>query len=682
MLFKLSLRNIRKSFKDYAIYFFTLILGVAIFYVFNAIESQSVLLNVKSSTYEIIQLMVSMLSGVSVFVAFVLGFLIIYASRFLMRRRHKEFGIYLTLGMSKRKISMILFIETIVVGIISLIVGLFLGSILSQLMSILVASMFEADMTKFEFVFSTSAFKKTLLYFGIMYLIVMLFNTFSVSKCKLIDLLSSSKKSEKIKLKNPILCTIIFIISAIFLSYAYYLVTGSVSEMTANKIYIPIVIGCISTFFIFWSLSGLLLKIFVSMKNVYYKGLNSFVLRQVSNKINTTVFSVSIICIMLFITICVLSTALTLKNSMTENLETLSPVDIELTKNMNMRSEYLSSEWGFNERQLEDSKISIRETLENNNFNIDKNYKNVIEFYTYILDIRVKDTLGKAYNDIRKEFNYLAYDKNEEFIRVSDYNKVARLYGLDTFTLNDNEYIVIADFEQWIDIRDKALKLNTPITLLNKTYYPKYDECKNGFVHISSNHINAGMFIVPDDAVDESMLGQNVLIANYKAKDEKGKERIEEKLINSVDEESTVINASTKISIYEASVGLGALVTFIGLYLGIIFLISSAAILALKELTESTDNIERYNVLRALGADEKLINKALFRQIFIFFIFPLALAIIHSIFGIMFSNYLLSTLGNDELLSSIIMTAIFIVFIYGGYFIITYICSKNIIKGK
>ena len=515
-----------------------------------------------------------------------------------------------------------------------------------------------------------------------MYLIVMLFNTFSVSKCKLIDLLSSSKKSEKIKLKNPILCTIIFIISAIFLSYAYYLVTGSVSEMTANKIYIPIVIGCISTFFIFWSLSGLLLKIFVSMKNVYYKGLNSFVLRQVSNKINTTVFSVSIICIMLFITICVLSTALTLKNSMTENLETLSPVDIELTKNMNMGSEYLSPEWGFNERQLEDSKISIRETLENNNFNIDKNYKNVIEFYTYIPDIRIKDTLGKAYNDIRKEFNYLAYDKNEEFIRVSDYNKVAKLYGLETFTLDNNEYIVIADFEQWIDIRDKALKLNTPITLLNKTYYPKYDECKNGFVHISSNHINAGMFIVPDDAVDESMLGQNVLIANYKAKDEKGKERIEEKLTNSVEEESTVINASTKISIYEASVGLGALVTFIGLYLGIIFLISSAAILALKELTESTDNIERYNVLRALGADEKLINKALFRQIFIFFIFPLALAIIHSIFGIMFSNYLLSTLGNDELLSSIIMTAIFIVFIYGGYFIITYICSKNIIKGK
>lgn len=684
MLFKLSLRNIRKSFKDYAIYFFTLILGVAIFYVFNAIESQTVLLNVKSSTYEVIKLMINMLSGVSVFVAFVLGFLIIYASRFLMRRRHKEFGIYLTLGMSKRKISSILFIETIVIGIISLIVGLLLGSVLSQLMSILVANMFEADMTKFEFVFSASAFKKTLIYFGVMYLIVMLFNTISVSKCKLIDLLKSSKKSEKIKLKNPILCVIIFIISACLLSYAYYLVTGGVDKLNdVNMIFVPIAIGCVSTFFIFWSLSGLLLKIVMSMKNIYYKGLNSFTLRQVSNKINTTVFSISIICIMLFITICIFSTALTLKNSMTNNLKTLAPVDIELTKNLDMGSEYLSPEWGFNERQLEDSKISIRETLEKNNFNVDENYKDVIEFNTYITtDITVKDTLGNEYAPIKKEMPYLDFDAEEEFIKISDYNKVAKLYGLETFTLKDNEYIVVADFDQWIELRDMALLDNTPINLLGKTYYPKYKETKNGFIHISSNHINPGLFIVPDDAVDESIRGANVLIANYKADTEEGKEQIEDKLVNTIDEDSVVINASTKISIYDASIGLGALVTFIGLYLGIIFLISSAAILALKELTESTDNIERYRVLRKLGADEKLINKALFRQIFIFFIFPLIFAIIHSIFGIMFSNYILSTLGNEKLLSSIIMTAIFIVFIYGGYFVITYICSKNIIKEK
>ena len=75
-----------------------------------------------------------------------------------------------------------------------------------------------------------------------------------------------------------------------------------------------------------------------------------------------------------------------------------------------------------------------------------------------------------------------------------------------------------------------------------------------------------------------------------------------------------------------------------------------------------------------------MIKRALFRQIAIFFLFPLVLAIIHSIFGIMFCNFILETFGNEQLLYSIIMTAIFIVVIYGGYFLVTYFCSKNIIR--
>ena len=265
MLFKLSLKNIQKSVKDYAIYFFTLVLGVAIFYVFNAIDDQTVMLNVSASTYEIIKLMTYILSGVSVFVSFILAFLIIYASRFLIKRRNKEFGIYLTLGMSKRKISLILFFETLIIGVVSLGVGLGIGFLLSQLMSILVANLFEVNLTKFQFVFSLNACLKTLLYFSVMYLVVMIFNTINISKCKLIDLIHSKKKSEKLKLKNPILCTFVFILAVIGLSYAYYLVTigYTISSLmnTMSGIFIPIALGCVSTFFIFWSLSGLILKI-------------------------------------------------------------------------------------------------------------------------------------------------------------------------------------------------------------------------------------------------------------------------------------------------------------------------------------------------------------------------------------------------------------------------------------
>lgn len=675
MLFKLSFKNIKKSFKDYAIYFFTLILGVAIFYVFNAIESQTVLLDATSGKASIIELMTNMLSGVSVFVSFILGFLIIYASRFLIKRRKKEFGIYLTLGMSKRRISMILFMETMMIGLISLVIGLGIGIILSQLMSILVANMFEADMTKFSFILSRSACIKCLIYFGIMYLLVMIFNTINISKCKLIDLLHGSKKSEKVKLKNSLLCTVIFIISASVLGFAYYMVTGGIDTMldSADKIFIPIILGIVSTFFIFWSLSGLVLQIVSRRRKFYYKGLNSFTLRQISSKINTTVFSMSIICLMLFVTICVLSSSLSIKNSMTANLEELAPVDVELTKMVDIDTE--------NEAIKEDFLLSITETLENNHFDVQSRFKDIVSFDIHKTDeLTLRDTFG---NRILKKYKYMHYDSPETIIGLSDYNKVARLFGNKEYTLKNNEFMIVADYDSMMSVRNEALKEKSSIVLGGKSYSAKYDECQYGFIELSSTHINGGIIVVPDDAVKDIPITDKAMLANYNTTNKEQMKKINQELrefANTTWENTSFTSVNTKLDIAENSIGLGALVTFIGLYLGIIFLISSAAILALKELSESSDNKERFRMLRKIGADEALIRKALFRQIAIFFLFPLVLAIIHSVFGIMFCNYILETFGNDQLLPSIIMTSIFIIIIYGGYFLITYFCSKNILK--
>lgn len=683
MLFKLSIKNITKSIKDYAIYFFTLILGVAIFYVFNAIDSQTVMMNVTKSTKDIIKLMTNMLSGVSVFVSFILGFLIIYASRFLMKRRNKEFGIYLTLGMSKRKISFILFLETLIIGIISLIVGLGIGFLLSQFMSILVANMFEADVEKFEFIFSVSASIKCLIYFGIMYLLVMFFNTISVSRCKLIDLLHANKKSEKIKFKSPWLCVLIFIISCALLGYAYYMVTGGVDKIQdANEIFIPIALGCISTFFIFWSLSGLLLKIVMSMKNFYYKGLNSFTLRQISSKVNTTVFSMAIICIMLFVTLCVLSSALSIKTSMTKNLNELAPADLQLYKEINLKQEDISDY--YTEAMVKNSNLTILETLKMTGMDIEEDLKDMVTVTVYhSSDFTLKETLGNSFEQVKEQYKYMNYNQNEDILKISDYNKLAKLYGKKTYQLNKDEYIVIADYGSMVEIRNTFLKQGNTISVFGKVLKPKYKECQDGFLQLSGNHINSGFFVVPDDVVKEEYRTHSILTANYKVNTKEEQQRMEEKLQLVQNNDQYIIpSKNTRFDIAEASMGLGGMVTFIGLYLGIIFLISSAAILALKELSESSDNKERFKMLRKIGTDEKLINKALFRQIGIFFLMPLLLAIIHSIFGIKFCTFILETFGTEGLLPSIIMTACFIVVIYGGYFLITYFCSKNIIKEK
>lgn len=684
MLFKISLKNIRKSLKDYTVYFFTLILGVAIFYVFNAIDSQSVMLDVRANVMDIIKLMNDILSGVSVFVSCILGFLIIYASRFLIKRRNKEFGIYLTLGMSKRKISVILFFETLLIGIVSLVAGLVIGTILSQFMSVIVANMFDADMTKFKFIFSMKACVKTLIYFAIMYVLVMIFNTFSISRCKLIDLLNAGKKTEKVTMKNPVVCTIVFVIGVGILSYAYWMVTRGVKSINIiNKIGIPIALGCVATFLIFWSVSGFMIRIFTSIKSVYYKGVNSFVLRQFCSKINTTVFSTTVICIMLFITISVLSAALSMKDSLSKDLDSMCPVDVQLAKySYDAMSEAYATSQNMNEKDremLEDSKLSIIETLNNSGFDAQKYFKDVVEYNIYNTGLKVKDTLGDVYTD---DYHFIA-EAIMPVMTISDYNSVARLYGNSTYELNDDEYIIVADYKNMVMIRNQALKKGIILSVNGKEYKPRYDECKDGFVQIGVQNMNDGILVVPDNAVKPQQVRSMGLSADYRADTKEERYSIETQLDNlmkNISYKKSFIYRNSRIDLAESSVGLGALVTFIALYLGIIFLISSAAILALRELSDSADNKERYGMLRKLGVDERMIDMALFKQIGIFFAFPLILALIHSVFEIKFINIILATMGMSSMAASIGLTLAFVAVIYGGYFLITYLCSRSIIR--
>ena len=284
----------------------------------------------------------------------------------------------------------------------------------------------------------------------------------------------------------------------------------------------------------------------------------------------------------------------------------------------------------------------------------------------------------------------LTYDLPETIIKISDYNKIAKLYGEEEYSLNDDEFIVLCDFEQMSDMRNEALKYDSNIEINGKTYHAKYNECQYGFIQMSVSEMNGGIIVVPDSfEFKNENIEQYFLAANYNAKTEEEKVELEKvlsgevnsELFNNLEEKGINLEGMTKISLIESSKGLSSIIIFISIYLGIIFLIASSAILALKQLTESSDNKQRYTILRKIGCDEKMINGALFRQIFIFFMMPLTLAIVHSIFGIKFILSLLAALASpDELLPSIIVTAVIIGAIYGLYFLATYLGSKNIIK--
>lgn len=146
-----------RSMKEYAVYFITLIFSIALFYTFNSINDQKVLLNLDSNWENAFKTITIFMEIASVFVVFILAFLILYSNNYLIRRRKKELGIYLTLGMENGGVAKILFFETFILGAVSLALGLILGVFVSQVLSIFTANLFEIEMTSFTFVFSKDA---------------------------------------------------------------------------------------------------------------------------------------------------------------------------------------------------------------------------------------------------------------------------------------------------------------------------------------------------------------------------------------------------------------------------------------------------------------------------------------------------------------------------------------------
>ncbi|CVI73495.1 Bacitracin export permease protein BceB [Clostridiales bacterium CHKCI001] len=668
MLFKLSVKNFKKSIKDYSIYFFTLILGVAVFYMFNAIGTQAAMMEVSQTKEDIIATMNGVLSGISVLVALILGYLIVYASHFMMKKRKNEFGIYMTLGMSRWKISKILFWETLIIGVISLVIGLAVGIGLSQFMSLFVANLFEADMDQFIFVISWSAILRCILYFSVIYVGAIIFYLITIRKAKLIDLLTANKKQEKNRLKNPLVCFIVFLVAVGMLGYAYYNVTiGAEDLQTQGDVLIQILLGIVGTVLIFWSMAGMLVQVVKKIPHFYRRKLNSFVLGEISNKINTTVISGSIICLLLFLTICVLSAAFTLKGHKDGIMESLAPASISLYKDM--RDGY-----------------SVLDVLEEQK--IDKNsFKEVVDINTFEKETVTNASILEGIVDFGDTFNKARIP----LIRISDYNKVAQIYHFSEYSLEENEFILLADYENMVIQWNEGLKKSPQIQIDGQLYHPKYFSCQTGFLTMSYSPMNMGVMIVPDSViVQEKEWYCNYYIANYsdqKENDREWKDFIDsdafDQQLNPNDAKWDPVYKGTRSNIYDDNIGTSAMYIFLGLYLGIVFMMAGAAILALKEMSDAADSKEKYALLRKLGVKEKEIHHALLQQHSIFFGFPLILSIVHSIFGIQVCNQMLGIYESEQILPSLITTSIVIILIYGGYFWIAHLgCNKMIEENK
>lgn len=665
MFFKLVLKNASKSVKDYLVYFLTLMFGVCLFYLFNSIDAQTVMLKIDESQKEILKTLVKMVGYVSVFISVILGFLVVYANGFLMKRRKKELGVYMTLGMPKRKISAVIIFETLLVGLLSLAAGIAAGIFLSQGMSAVTAKLFEADLSQFVFTFSKDAFWKTLVYFGVMFLVVVAFNTLSVSRLKLIDLLSAGRRNQRLRIGRLWVSVVIFLVSVGCLAASYHLIETNGMIQFTPEFAASLALGSVGTLLFFLSLSGFLLRVVQSNQKLYFKNLNMFVLRQFNSKINTTFVSVSVICIMLLITIGTLSTGMGISNALSKDLRQSTPYDVSFSAYVGNGVQRKSS--------------NIEQNLKKSGINLADWADRYAQINFYVSDFTYGAFFQKS--DWPKElgnFDHSAGATRVNAVSLSDFNKVRKMRGEPPVSLKQDQYGVSCTIDSLLSLYEKNRKTGRKISFGGKSLVPAAAEK----AVLMNGYGSFGDVIVPDALLRGRTSVTTILNLNYKpgVNGEAFLKKV--KAIHLSAPEQPYDFYDSKAELCARSVGYKVMVSYLALYIGLVFLIAAAAVLALQQLSESSDNAERYGLLRKLGAEEKMVNRALLAQIALYFLLPLSLAIVHSAVGIDVANRVITDVGNMDVLGNIVMTAVIVLAVYGAYFLATYLGSKSMIRQK
>ena len=660
--FKLIFKNVHKNLRDYLIYFLTLMISVSLFYAFNSISDQPAFSEMGMTRTLLYDQLGILLSALSVLIAIVLAFLIIYANQFLLKRRKKELGIYMMLGMKKGRISRIFAGETFCVGVIALVVGLILGFILSQGISMIALKLFAIELDKYQLVFSMGAFRQTAICFALIFFLVMLFNVWSVSSVQLIDLLTASRKNERLKSQNRVLPVLMFLLSILCIGIAVVLfykngILPSRENMSFQIAGLALVVG---TILLFYSFAAVFIQLMRSNKGFYLKGLNTFLVRQIGSKIRTNYFVMTVVCGLLTITICAVSIGASTALAMNKLSQVSTPYDLTVFSDVSI-----------------DGDSDITDYLAACDVQMPDYAKNMEQISVYDADMTYADLFAG------QDLNLWPIDEavpqsRVSVISISDFNRALAMQGKGPVELNEGEYLLNCNYEGTYQYVMDALRTHSELSVAGVVLQRASDEVlQETYVMTSVGNNDRGTLIVPDSVVTALTKDVNALLVQYK--EETNPDEVLQKMIPIGLDETHGYRYSEKNMLYDMFYGINALVTFICCYVGLIFLLICAALLALKQLTETTDNIFRYGLLQKLGAKQQQINRTLLVQTGVFFAVPLIVAGLYSLLLIGKGMEIVEEFMNIHIATNVGLTIILFLIVYGSYFIATYLSCKRMV---
>lgn len=724
MLCKLAWGNVRRAGRDYLVYLLTLTLGVTVFYAFNTISMQVDIAGIDEEG--LAQVMGSMLGYLTYFLAGVMAFLMVYANNFIMKRRKKEFGLYQVLGMGRGRVATIMALETVIVSVVAFVAGIVLGVGLSQLMTFFTASLFKTQIANFHFFFSVHAFNLTLACMLVMFVLTLLLNLRAVRRTKLIELMGAERRNESIKTRNPWIAITIFAVGVVLVGVAYYRLlrdgfpltaTDSKLQEAMNQFGITTAMVTVGTFALFWGLSGMLIKLLQSLRGVYWRGLNMFIVRQLAAKVNTVCFSMGVIAMILFLAITSVTCGMSIASVMNENLERYAPADMSQTyvyytpDTLDYYKEYVNPSEA-DRMVLADTTVDLYPAWHGKDKSADNNdetgkkvniadvageHVQIDSYLSYpfggsspsVSAGEMCKTMGEK---LPKAFGGSKPDAIGLFVTpASQYNKLRQMMGEEPVSIGRDQYLLTCDMGgELIDLYTKYMAGGHALTLGGHTLKPATDKSDEDTAAIANSAMgsNPGTVVVADELLSQLNLQpySSSLLVNYKQGmdttevDESIEYTVLDNLLVDGKEPGSWGIFITRSEMYTQAAQMNGLISYLAIYIGFVLVVACAAILSIQQLSNVADGSRSYRVLAQIGCDDRQIRHSVMAQQAVFFLFPLAVGLAHSFVALKVIIELVSIFGNMSIGGTVGLTCAIFLAAYGGYFLVTYLMSTGMVR--
>ncbi len=713
MLVKLALGNVRKSLRDFAVYFATVALGVAVFYAFNTIADQADFLSAEVSG--IVASIGGIMGGLTVFLALVLGFLMVYANNFLVRRRKRELGLYQMLGMRPAQVSAVLALETLISGLGAFAVGLALGVLLSQLLVFVTAALFHDTITAFSFRFSPSAALFTLECFALMFAVMLAFNMRALRRVHLVDLMNAERVNEEVKLRSLPVSVAVFIAGAALVVGAYVrllrdgLPISGFEGDAGRSFCITTGMVCAGTVAVFYALSGFLVSLMRHMPRVYWRGLNMLTLRQLNSRVNTASGSMAAIAMILFLAITAVTTGVSVCSAFSTSIEQHNPYDASVdvvyydadspmvlqslpkdaagqalegygVQTQEHDPAEMLAQAGYDLSQVADvCEVYVREA------------SSLAEGRWQSLDVMTEKTGVQ----LSSSLSTMSDDGGILVVGLSDFNRLRAFLGMDPVELGPDEYAISCDMgEGLVDFYSQVMGAGYTVTLAGRDLAPRAAGViadRSASMMNSVLGSNPGYFIVPDDIAGQAPCMNAFVNVRYKQGLETQAEDMLGRLADLQTKDifaengttfayiATVIDRDTS---WSAMNGMTGMVSYMAVYIGFVLVVACAAILAIQQLCATTDARQSWKLLWELGAPRRLVYRSLLVQTLVYFLLPLVMGFAHSLVALSCVRDIVEAFGSFDITTAAISNAALFVAVYGVYMFVAYRLSRSLVTAE